>query len=166
MSLLLFFKNQLQKESPATKKMLERIPDDKFEWQPHAKSMKLGVLAIHVAELPTWIGMVLNTSELDFAANSWQPAPITATEDLLKFFEKNLEEGLSQLSIGQESELKKLWTMRNGNEIYLEESKEDVLRITLSQLIHHRAQLGVYLRLLDIPIPGSYGPSADDPSFS
>ncbi|MFM9909697.1 MAG: DinB family protein [Chitinophagaceae bacterium] len=166
MSLILFFKNQLQKESLATKKMLERIPGDKFEWQPHAKSMKLGILAIHVAELPTWIGMVLNTSELDFAANSWQPAPIITTEDLLKFFEKNLEEGLSQLSNAKEKQLHELWTMRNGDEIYLTETKEDFLRTTLSQIIHHRAQLGVYLRLLDIPIPASYGPSADEPSFS
>ncbi len=166
MSLLLFFKSQLQKESLTTKKMLERIPDDKYEWQPHSKSMKLGALALHVAELPTWIGMVLNTSELDFAANTWQQTPITTSKELVKFFEKNLGEGLSQLSNGKESELQELWTMRNGEEIYLKEKKEDILRITLSQLIHHRAQLGVYLRLLDIPIPGSYGPSADDPSFS
>lgn len=166
MSLINYFQKQLEKESITTRKMLEKVPSDKFNWQPHSKSMKLGALAIHIAELPTWIGTILNTTELDFSSNSWQPAPIQNTRELLEFFEKNLEEGKQQLAAATENQLPESWTMRNGKEIYTVDSKEDVIRQTMSQVIHHRAQLGVYLRLLDIPIPGSYGPSADDPSFS
>lgn len=156
---------ELNNEAITTRKMLSVIPNDKFDWKPHPKSMTIRSLAGHIAELPSWIGMVLNTKELDFAVNGYQAPDINFTETLLPFFENNLTEGQAQLNNAKEETLDETWVLRNGDIIYSESSKADFIRQTLSQIIHHRAQLGVFLRLLDIPIPGSYGPSADDESF-
>lgn len=156
------FAKELEQEALTTRKMLARIPNDKLDWQPHTKSMSIRQLATHIAELPTWIGMTLFADELDFATSPYAPVPITSTEELLQYFEKSLAEGREQLAEGREEELPRLWTLRDGDTIYITCSKSDMLRMTFSQIIHHRAQLGVYLRLLDIPIPGSYGPSADE----
>jgi len=160
------FLKELNNESVTTRKMLSIVPNDKFDWKPHPKSMSIRSLAGHIAELPTWIGMVLNTKELDFAQNEYQAPDLNTTETLLAFFENNLAEGQAELEKAKEATLDETWVLRNGEAIYSETSKADFIRITLSQIIHHRAQLGVFLRLLDIPIPGSYGPSADEESFN
>ena len=148
-----------------TRKMLSIIPNDKYDWQPHPKSMTIRQLATHIAELPTWIPMALNTSELDFATSPYNPKAINNTAELLDYFEKCLKEGRSALEAAKEEQLSESWTLRNGKDIYSTSPKVEVLRMAFSQIIHHRAQLGVDLRLLDVPIPGSYGPSADDHSF-
>ena len=165
MTFLEFFLEQLELEAVTTRKMLSSVPTDKFGWKPHEKSMEMKRLAIHIAELPTWIPMTLNTDELDFAKNEYKQVPIQNTEELMTYFEKCLVEGRESLKKGNESLLDKPWTLRNGEQIYSVSTKRDVLRMALSQIIHHRAQLGVYLRLLNIPIPGSYGPSADEMNF-
>ena len=162
MSMIQQFLKELEAEAITTRKMLSIIPDDKFLWKPHPKSMNIQQLATHIAELTTWAPMVLNTSELDFATMDYTPKPITKTSDLMELFEKNLEEGRAGLAAGKEEQLDEPWTLRNGEQIYSTEPKRDVIRMSFSQIIHHRAQLGVFLRLLDIPIPGSYGPSADE----
>jgi uncharacterized damage-inducible protein DinB len=145
--------------------MLALVPAEKFDWKPHPKSMAMMNLATHIAELPTWISMVLNTDELDFAANEYKPIIVKDNAALMELFEKSLEDARAQLAIGKEETLCKEWILRMGEQILSSGDKADMIRISLSQIIHHRAQLGVYLRLLDIPIPGSYGPSADDESF-
>jgi uncharacterized damage-inducible protein DinB len=162
MTILQSFAKELEREAIATRKMLERVPDNKYNWKPHEKSMTLQRLATHVAEIPSWIGLALNTNELDFASQGFEPVNVYNTSLLVDYFEKNLEEGKNELARAKDEQLSQPWTMRNGNEIYDTSPKGDVIRMSLSQLIHHRAQLGVYLRLLNIPIPGSYGPSADD----
>ena len=162
MTTIEFFLEQLNSEVAATRKMLERIPNDKYDWKPHPKSMNIRSLATHIAELPTWIPMVLSTEELDFAAAPYDPTIINNTEDLMALFEKSFVAGLEALVADKEWLMNDVWTLRNGREIYSREKKWEVIRLTISQIIHHRAQLGVYLRLLDIPIPGSYGPSADE----
>ena len=159
------FLKELDAESRTTRKMLERVPTDKFDWKPHQKSMTIRQLATHVAELPSWISMALTTDELDFAANPYTPEVIDNTGELLAYFERALADGRAHLLSGREEQLEDPWTLRNGEEIYSTTSKAEVIRMSLSQIIHHRAQLGVYLRLLDIPIPGSYGPSADEMNF-
>lgn len=156
---------ELENEAKTTRKMLERVPADQFDWQPHEKSMKIKALASHIAELPTWITMAIKTDELDFAANPYTPVNVSTNQDLMELFEKSLKDGKSELIAENEVSLDKPWTLRNGEEIYSTDPKSGVIRMALSQIIHHRAQLGVYLRLLNIPIPGSYGPSADDHSF-
>jgi uncharacterized damage-inducible protein DinB len=153
---------ELESEAITTRKILERIPVDKYDWKPHAKSMTLQRLATHIAELPAWIGMTLNTDELDFARNPYTMPDITTNGQLLNYFEKNLAEGKAELAKASEGQLLLPWTLRNGDAIYSISPKGDVIRMTYCQVVHHRAQLGVYLRLLNIPIPGSYGPSADD----
>jgi uncharacterized damage-inducible protein DinB len=165
MTIIDALQRELEAEALTTRKMLACVPADKFDWQPHPKSMMLRRLATHVAELPSWISMTLTTSELDFANNPYTPEPISSTEELLAYFEKSLEDGREHLKNAEEEQLSEDWTLRNGEQILSTSSKYDVIRMAMSQIIHHRAQLGVYLRLLDVPIPGSYGPSADDARF-
>lgn len=153
---------ELENEAITTRKMLSKVPTDKFDWQPHPKSMTVRALTTHIAELPTWIGMTLTTDELDFESNPYQPKQINSTEQLLEYFETCLQEGRDHLVSAAENVLDKPWTLRSGKTIFLTDPKREVLRMTFSQIIHHRAQLGVFLRLLNVPIPGSYGPSADE----
>jgi len=157
---------EMEQEAQTTRKMLSRVPDDKYDWRPHEKSMTVRQLATHVAELPGWVSMTLTTDELDFAQNPYQPEVINNNTDLLNLFEKSLAGGRSQLAESNEDELLRSWTLRNGDEVYVVSSKAEVLRMAFCQTVHHRAQLGVYLRLLNIPIPGSYGPSADEQNFN
>ena len=165
MNLIPIFLKEMEQEAQTTRKMLQRVPTDKFQWRPHPNSMTMQQLATHIAELPTWVTMVLNTSELDFAKNEYKPAVINNTEELLEYFEKNLKEGKQSLEKATEEDLLPDWTLRNGEQIYSVDKKYEVIRMAYCQIVHHRAQLGVFLRLLDIPIPGSYGPSADEMNF-
>ncbi len=157
-----FFKKQSAEEANNTRKMLKIVPEDKYDWKPHPKSMSVRQLATHIAELPGWIPMAINTDVLDFSAGDYKPTPIANNNDLLSVFEENQSKALEALSQTTDEFLQNIWTMKNGDQIYLSITKEDVIRIAISQTIHHRAQLGVFLRLLNIPIPGSYGPSADE----
>ncbi len=156
---------EMQDEAVTTRKMLSIVPEDKYDWKPHPKSMSLRQLATHIAELPSWVSMAVTTDELDFATSPYTPVPIENNAELLAYFEKNLQSGLDLLAASTEEKLDEQWVLRNGNDIYVDTTKAGMMRVSLSQTIHHRAQLGVNLRLLDIPIPGSYGPSADDMSF-
>ena len=153
---------EMDAEAVTTRKMLERIPTDKLDWRPHEKSMNIRTLATHIAELPTWVSMGINTSELDFATSTYQPTPIENSDELLLLLQRSLDSGRSDLEKTNEEELLKPWKLRNGEEVLYESNKAEVIRMTYCQIVHHRAQLGVYLRLLNIPIPGSYGPSADE----
>lgn len=165
MELITLLKQELNEESRTTRKMLSRVPPEKFDWQPHPKSMTLGRLASHVAELPGWVAMAVDTHELDFADNPYEPKDVKNTGELLDYFEeslKNAKEGLERIDV---KDFNEPWTLRNGEQILNSYTKYSVIRMAYSQVIHHRAQLGVYLRLLNIPIPGSYGPSADEVAF-
>ena len=162
-----FFENQLKEEAVSTRKMLTTVPDGKFDWKPHPKSMSIRQLAVHIAEIPGWIPLGLNTSELDFAKGEYKATEANTVKELLSIFEENHERALEVLSKTDDEYVKKnKWAMRSGEQIFFTISKEDVIRMSISQMIHHRAQLGVFLRLLDIPIPGPYGPSADEMNFS
>lgn len=165
MSMIQMLLREMDNEAQTTRKMLERIPDDKYSWKPHPKSMTIEQLSTHIAELPTWVSMVLTTSELDFASSPYEPKHIDNTKDLLKLFEKSLIDGKTHLSKATETDLEPNWTLRNGDQVYSVNTKAEVIRMTYCQIVHHRAQLGVFLRLLNVPIPGSYGPSADEMNF-
>ena len=156
---------EMEQEAQTTRKMLERVPNDKFDWQPHVKSMTIRKLAGHIAELPSWVSMTINTDHLDFADNPYTQPVINNTTELLALFEKSLAEGKAELEKTNEDELIKNWTLRNGDQVYSVSQKVEIIRMAYCQIVHHRAQLGVFLRLLDVPIPGSYGPSADDAGF-
>jgi uncharacterized damage-inducible protein DinB len=156
---------EMEQEAVTTRKVLERVPEDKLGWQPHPKSMNVQNLTTHIAELPTWVPMTLDTDELNFAANEYKPTVIHKHQDLMDLFDRSLQQGREALQKAKEEQLDDMWTLRNGDQVYSRSTKAEVIRMTYCQIVHHRAQLGVYLRLLNIPIPGSYGPSADEPGF-
>jgi uncharacterized damage-inducible protein DinB len=162
MSIIEILLREIEQEAQTTRKFLNIIPADKYDWKPHAKSMTLKQLVTHIAELPEWVSMAIKTDGLDFAASPYQQINIANNEELLAYFEKNYANGRADLEATNEEVLEQPWTLRNGDEIYFTNTKYDTVRVSISQTTHHRAQLGVYLRLLNIPIPGSYGPSADE----
>lgn len=154
---------ELQQESVATRKLLERVPEDKLSWTPHDKSMKLGRLASHIAENPFWINAILDNDETDFAVMEYKPADEPTIKGLLKLNDDMIAKAMEALNKTSDDVLMKEWTMRNGEQVYMTIPKIAALRMLgYSHFIHHRAQLGVYLRLLDVAVPSVYGPSADE----
>lgn len=166
MKLLPLLLQEMREEGATTRKFLALVPDDKHSWKPHEKSMSLIQLTTHIAELPTWVPLAINTTELDFEKSGYNPVKLNSREELLAYFDKNLEEGLKQLETADEDKLvNDNWKLRSGETIHVDTTKYGMIRVSLSQTIHHRAQLGVNFRLLGIPLPGSYGPTADTQSF-
>lgn len=154
---------EMEREAAATRKCLERIPAEKFDFKPHEKSMTLGRLASHIAEMIGWTPATLQNSELDFAKMDYKPYEPPSTADLLEFFDKNLAEALDILKNTTDEVFIENWTMRNGETIYFTQPKVTVMRsFVMNHIVHHRGQLSVYLRLNDIPVPAIYGPSADE----
>ena len=156
---------EFDQEAQTTRKLLALIPEEKFDWAPHEKSTKMKDLAAHIADIPRWIKMGLETEELDFATAPYEPAPIESTADILEIFEKSYAEGRKSLTQAKDEHLTGRWVLRTAEQIHATMTKYEIIRHAFSQVTHHRAQLGVYLRLLNIPLPGSYGPTADDPNF-
>ncbi|MCY7420563.1 MAG: DinB family protein [Chitinophagaceae bacterium] len=156
---------EFEQEATITQKMLERVPDDQFSYKPHEKSMNMMQLTTHIAELSGWIAMGMTTSGLDFAQIPYEPKIVSSTKELLELFKNSVQAGKAALEKATEEELLPSWTLRHGETIFMTLSKYELIRHSLSQTIHHRAQLGVYLRLLNIALPKTYGPSADEPSF-
>lgn len=152
-------------EMSVTRKVLERVPDDKFEWKPHPKSMTLGALAQHVINLPMWGAMTLAQSELDLGGAQEAPA-VTSRADLLAAFDQRVKETRALLAGKSDAELMVPWTLKSNGHTIFSMPKATVWRgFVVSHLIHHRAQLAVYLRLNDLPVPSMYGPSADESPF-
>ncbi|MGZ5247586.1 MAG: DinB family protein [Flavitalea sp.] len=165
MEILDLLRKEFEQESAMTRKMLERVPEDKWDWKPHEKSMTMKQLTVHLAEIPGWPKMAFNTEVLDFAATPYVPTPINSVAELLSLHDKSAASGKDSLQNAKEEDLLPTWTMKYGDTVIMSMTKYEMIRHSLCQQTHHRAQLGVYLRLLDIPIPGTYGPSADDSSF-
>ncbi|HWD89832.1 MAG TPA: DinB family protein [Mucilaginibacter sp.] len=162
MEIIKMLLKEFDQEAETTRKMLACVPDDQYDWQPHPKSMTVRRLATHIADIPSWVQMAICDDELDFATSMHKEPMISNTADLLEFFEKSYQEGREALANTNEDVLEQSWTMRNGDQVYFTSTKAEVIRAAYCQTVHHRAQLGVFLRLLDVPIPGSYGPSADE----
>jgi len=162
MNIIELLVKELDSETAITRKMLSCVSDEDFDWQPHPKSMTLRRLTTHLADLGNWFGMTLNTSELDFETTDWKEEVINDTPALLNYFEKSAANGRTQLQQATEPQLQETWTLRSGAHVLSHTTKYEMIRIIIGQMIHHRAQLGVFLRLLNIAIPGTYGPSADE----
>ncbi len=157
------FKRELADEAIETGRMLEKVPMDKFDWKPHTRSMKLGVLAFHLAELPVMISKALLKDKRDVVED--EPAAAKSfetTEALLAVLQNSVKEASDALNVSTDNILLDKWRLCAGEITYLEMEKWEAVRHAFGQNAHHRAQLGVFLRLLDIPIPGPYGPSADE----
>ncbi len=152
---------ELTLEAAVTRRFLELVPFDKQAYKPSEKSESLGRLAIHVAEIIAWWNESINHDTLDFI--DFEPVTIKSTAELLAYFDSLLAEANCALSDVKNEELDRDWSMINGEDVLFTLPKKQVLRLfCMNHLVHHRAQLGVYLRLLDIPVPATYGPSADD----
>lgn len=152
---------ELTLEAAVTRRYLERVPFDKADYKPDEKSETLGRLAIHVAEIIAWWKEVLTQDELNFI--DFEPKEIKTSAHLLAYFDDLLTEAKKVLSEVKDEEFAKEWSMTHGEDILFTLPKKQVARLfCLNHLVHHRSQLGVYLRLLGVPVPAAYGPSADD----
>lgn len=145
-----------------TRKLLERVPQDKFTWKPHEKSMTLGHLAGHVAELPTFLSTIIGTQNLELSTSGLRPFEPTSTSELVEVFGKNAAQTRQAIAEVSDSDLANDWQLTfKGASVY-GGRKSLLLPNTLGHMIHHRGQLTVYLRLLGVAFPGMYGPSADE----
>jgi len=166
MSLNQAFLPEFDQEMAGTRKTLERVPEDRLGWRPHAKSMTLGALASHLANIPSWIAPTLQSDSLDLAPVGGEPRhepEKTSRQALLDHFDRHISEGRVLLAAASDETLLAPWTLLGGGKPYFTMPRVAVLRsFVMNHNVHHRAQLGVYLRLLDVPVPGLYGPSADE----
>lgn len=163
MSAIATLLGELEHEAASTRRILALLPADQGDFTPHPKSMTLGKLGVHVAEMYGWLTVTLAQHELDFAATPYNPAPFSGGDELVTRMDRYLAEGTPVLAAATEATLAEPWTMRAGDHVIFTMPKGQVLRtFVYNHIVHHRAQLAVYLRLLDIPVPGLYGPSADE----
>jgi uncharacterized damage-inducible protein DinB len=165
MALRDFLLPEYDAEMANTRKCLERLPDDKFGYKPHAKSWPMGSLASHLARVPSWVHYTLAKSELDLAAPQApeQNTPLTSRAALLATFDQHVAEGRAAIAAASDEVMAQPWSLKMGGQVFFTLPKAAVLRTyVFSHLVHHRAQLTIYMRLNDIPVPGMYGPSADE----
>jgi uncharacterized damage-inducible protein DinB len=157
---------EFDQEMASTRKVLERIPGDKLDWKAHPKSNTIGWVGTHLANIPGWTVMTLKTESLDIAPPGGEPFREPKAESvkaILDLFDRNVAEGRATLAAAGDEEFFKPWTLLSGGSPVFTMPRMAVLRsFVLNHMIHHRAHLCVYLRLNDVPVPGLYGPSADD----
>lgn len=154
---------ELEQERVTTRKILERIPPERFDYKPHEKSMTMIRLATHVAEMIEWITEVCSKDELDFAAMDYKPFEPQTTAALVEFHDKLALQALAALKITADDAMRDSWSLKNGETTYFTMPRIAALRtMCLNHILHHRGQLSVYLRMNDIPVPSIYGPSADE----
>lgn len=157
------FLKELEAEATATRKCLEQIPENLFDWKPHEKSMPLGYLALLVAEIPKWIQHMIHKSEIDFATFEHFQAKNTA--ELVSHFDENLQSAREALQNVSDEVLAETFYLKNQGQVVFSSPKRENIGSSINHLVHHRGQLTVYMRLNDIPVPSIYGPSADDKGF-
>jgi uncharacterized damage-inducible protein DinB len=154
--------SDFEAEHAATRRLLERFPDAKHDWRPHEHSRTLAELATHVADIPNRAVAILTTREMDAGARK-PLAPVTTAAALLATHDANVAAQKAALASADLAALSGEWRIRRGDEVVMRGPRFRLLRtLMMSHLVHHRAQLGVYYRLLGVPVPGMYGPSADD----
>jgi uncharacterized damage-inducible protein DinB len=153
---------EFDREAESTRKLLAAVPEDKYGWKPHGKSMAMGRLASHIAEMHTWGAHVINDESLDLTPE-FKPLNASTKQELMDYFEKGTKDVRAAIAGASDEHLAKPWTLSYGGKPIFTMPRSTVLRsVVLNHAIHHRGQLGVYLRLNDIAVPGMYGPSADE----
>ena len=156
----------IERELKFTRQVLERVPAANFDWQPHEKSMSLMRLAIHVANLPDWARGTLDSDELNFKTAEMPPQKMGSTEELLKYFDKMADGLRAAVKRFDMSRWEGTWTMRDGDKVITKQPRPMVYRVwCMNHLVSHRAQLNLYLRLLNVPVATIYFNSADDPAM-
>jgi uncharacterized damage-inducible protein DinB len=152
-------------EMANTRKTLERVPDEKLEWKAHEKSFTMGSVSTHLANLPSWINLAIGMDAFDMApgGQTLKTPPLESREEVLKAFDKNIAEARKALEAETDEHLLQNWKLlSNGYEVLVMPRVAVLRSFVMNHIIHHRAQLTVYLRLNDIPVPSLYGPSADE----
>ena len=152
---------EFDEEMRVTRRVLERVPSEKGEWKPHPKSFALGHLAQLVARMPGWFTQMMGATELDLARA--QGYSFEKTDTLLAEFDRHVKEAREALSRAKDEDYAVGWSLRAGDRVLMTMPRAAVVRQTINHLVHHRGQLTVYLRLLDVPLPSIYGPTADTP---
>ena len=154
---------EIKREAANTRKMLERLQDVHLPWKPHEKSYTTVKLAQHISNIPIWISLILKSDGLDLANPLPRLEPLSSAAELLAFFDERLSTCISSIEQSPDSDLEKTWALTKGETTVIKAPKKIVMRyFALNHIVHHRGQLSVYLRLQDIPVPGIYGPSADE----
>jgi uncharacterized damage-inducible protein DinB len=151
---------EFDQEMKSTRRVIERVPSDKAEWRPHPKSFPLGHLAQLLAWMPGWITNAVNETKLDLKAATGYS--FEKTETLLDLFDRNVQGARDALARASEADFDVPWSLTMGDRVLISMPRSDVVRQTISHLSHHRGQMTVYLRLLDIAVPSIYGPTADE----
>lgn len=146
---------------PATRTILERIPADKLAWKPHERSTAIGRLGMHIAEIPHWIVKSFQMPEFDFITGGFTPLVPTAVSEVLAMQDDMWAQAADRLNNASDADLEVLWTMRRGEHVIWTMTRARMARHHIKHLVHHRGQLSVYLRLLDVPVPELFGPTAD-----
>lgn len=147
-------------EMATTRRVLERVPSDKGKWKPHPKSFPIGHLAQLVARMPGWLTSTLRQEGLDLGA--FQGYSLESTESLLDVFDKNVKEARATIAAAKDADYNVGWSLKHGDRVIFTLPRMAVMRQNINHLVHHRGQLTVYLRLLDVPVPSIYGPTADE----
>ena len=170
MTVIEMFQAQLEAEAKRTRSALERVPEGKDDWTPHPKSMPLGRLAMLVARMPTWFGLIVNQDALDLnppgGGSNVDQRPLKTAADLVKAHDEGVAQARAALRSLTDERLNKPWKLQVAGNTVSEEPRHSVIRDTFAHLAHHRGQLTVYLRLNDAPVPAIYGPSADEQRFA
>jgi uncharacterized damage-inducible protein DinB len=151
---------EFDQEMATTRKVLERVPTDKGTWKPHTKSFSLGHLAQLVAGMPGWLTNTVTETSLDLG--KYPGYSYEKTETLLKSFDKNVKEARKAIASAKDADFNVPWSLKHGERVIFSMPRGPVVRQTINHLVHHRGQLTVYLRLIDVPVPSIYGPSADE----
>jgi uncharacterized damage-inducible protein DinB len=150
-------------ETKTTRRLLERIPADQLEWRPHQKSFTAGGLASHIVECMGWLESIFEHDEIDFDPSTFKPYHAASLPALLAAFDEKAADGNRILAGLDEAALRTPWRLKVRGKVRVERPKAEAFRdFTVSHIIHHRGQLSVYLRLLEVPVPGAYGPTADE----
>jgi len=156
-------RSEFERETRATRRYLERVPADRLEWRPHHKSFTVAELASHLVECVRWTDAIFSGDEFNVDPAAFRPYQAASVTELLGTFDSDVARGLQLLAALGDDDVSRPWRMKINGKVRFERAKSDVFRdFTLSHLIHHRGQLSVYLRLLDVPVPGAYVPTADE----
>ena len=151
---------EFDQEMATTRRVLERVPNDRGEWKPHPKSFPMAHLAQLVAMIPDWITQTLRKTEIDIASGAGYS--IQKTESLVEQFDRNVRGARDAIAATKDADFGAKWSLKMGDQVLLTQTRAEGVRSHISHLIHHRAQLGIYLRLADVPVPKMYGPTADE----
>ena len=160
------FEADLEREVPVSRRVLERFPEGQFDWKPHAKALSMGYIAMMVANIPEWIGMIIEMDELDIAPKEgpkFQPPPLKSAEDFVKSLDASTEKARAALRKTNDAHLETHWKLLAGGNVLMDTPRRVQIRDgVLSHMVHHRGQLSVYYKLLGVPVPSIYGPSGDE----